>query len=149
MSKNKSKAFFYKGSWYHRTKVLREDFSVSYSKNGGFKMQKEAEESYEKMLKDFEEKKWNPSIDRNILLADYLNYWFNRVHIPAVDSATRMLVENALNNYILPHVTDLPMRLFDSLLEMASLHTKSAGNRCRELLNTAMRVSYFAFAILE
>ncbi len=31
-------------------------------------MQKEAEESYEKMLKDFEEKKWNPSIDRNILL---------------------------------------------------------------------------------
>ncbi len=144
MSKNKSKAFFYKGSWYHRTKVLREDFSVGYSKKGGFKTQKEAEESYEKMLKDFEEKKWNPSIDRNILLADYLNYWFNRVHIPAVDSATRMLGEIVLNNYILPHVTDLPMRLcntgyFDSLLEMASLHTKSAGNRCRELLNTAMR----------
>ncbi len=146
MAKNKSKAFFYMGSWYHRTKFLRKDFSIGYSKKGGFKTQKEAEESYERMLKDFEEnkKKWNPCADRNILLADYLNYWFNRVHIPTVDSATRMVEEITLNCYILPHVDDVQLRFcnigyFDRLLKTASQHTKSAGNRCRELLNTAMR----------
>ena len=146
MAKNKSKAFFYMGSWYHRTKFLRKDFSIGYSKKGGFKTQKEAEESYERMCKEFEEnkRKWNPCTDKNILLADYLNYWFNRVHVPTVDSATRMVEEITLNCYILPHVDDLSLRLcntgyFDRLLKTASLHTKSAGNRCRELLNTAMR----------
>ena len=146
MAKNKSKAFFYMGSWYHRTKFLRKDFSIGYSKKGGFKTQKEAEESYERMCKEFEEnkRKWNPCTDKNILLADYLNYWFNRVHIPTVDSATRMVEEITLNCYILPHVDDIQLRLcntgyFDSLLKAASLQTKSAGNRCRELLNTAMK----------
>ena len=146
MAKNKSKAFFYMGSWYHRTKFLRKDFSIGYSKKGGFKTQKEAEESYERMRKEFEEnkRKWNPCTDKNILLADYLNYWFNRVHVPTVDSATRMVEEITLNYYVLPQVDDLPLRLcnvgyFDRLLKTASLHTKSAGNRCRELLNTAMR----------
>lgn len=146
MAKNKCKAFFYMGSWYHRTKFLRKDFSIGYSKKGGFKTQKEAEESYEQMLKEFEENKskWNPCADRNILLADYLNYWFNRVHIPTVDSTTRMVGEITLKNYILPHVADVPLRLcntgyFDRLLKATALHTKSAGNRCRELLNTAMR----------
>ncbi len=146
MAKNKSKAFFYMGSWYHRTKFLRKDFSIGYSKKGGFKTQKEAEESYERMRKEFEEnkRKWNPCTDQNILLADYLNYWFNRVHVPTVDSATRMVEEITLNYYVLPQVDDLPLKLcntgyFDRLLKAASLHTKSAGNRCRELLNTAMR----------
>lgn len=146
MAKNKSKAFYYKGSWYHRTKFLRKDFSMGYSKKGGFKTQKEAEESYERMLKEFEEnkRKWNPCTDQNILLTDYLNYWFNRVHIPTVDSATRMVEEITLNCYILPHVDDIQLRLcntghFDCLLKAASLQTKSAGNRCRELLNTAMK----------
>jgi len=146
MAKNKSKAFFYMGSWYHRTKFLRKDFSIGYSKKGGFKTQKEAEESYERMRNEFEEnkRKWNPCTDKNILLADYLNYWFNRVHVPTVDSATRMVEEITLNYYVLPQVDDLPLRLcntgyFDRLLKAASLHTKSAGNRCRELLNTAMR----------
>lgn len=146
MAQNKSKAFFYMGSWYHRTKFLRKDFSIGYSKKGGFKTQKEAEESYERMLKELEENKrnWNPCTDRNILLADYLNYWFNRAHIPTVDSATRMLGEIVLNQYLLPHITDIPLRVcnaeyFDRLLKTTSLHTKSAGNRCRELLNTAMR----------
>ena len=146
MAKNKSKAFFYMGSWYHRTKFLRKDFSIGYSKKGGFKTQKEAEESYERMRKEFEEnkRKWNPCTDKNILLADYLNYWFNRVHVPTVDSATRMVEEITLNYYVLPQVDDLPLKLcntgyFDRLLKAASLHTKSAGNRCRELLNTAMR----------
>lgn len=146
MAKNKSKAFYYKGSWYHRTKFLRKDFSMGYSKKGGFKTQKEAEESYERMLKEFEKnkRKWNPCTDQNILLTDYLNYWFNRVHIPTVDSATRMVEEITLNCYILPHVDDIQLRLcntgyFDCLLKAASLQTKSAGNRCRELLNTAMK----------
>jgi len=146
MAKNKSKAFYYKDSWYHRTKFLRKDFSMGYSKKGGFKTQKEAEESYERMLKEFEEnkRKWNPCTDQNILLTDYLNYWFNRVHIPTVDSATRMVEEITLNCYILPHVDDIQLRLcntgyFDCLLKAASLQTKSAGNRCRELLNTAMK----------
>lgn len=146
MTKNKSKAFFYMGSWYHRTKIIREDFSIGYSKKGGFKTQQEAEKSYFRMLEEFEQekKKWNPCVEKNILLADYLKYWFNRIHVPTVDSATRMIGEITLNNYIQPHTSDIPLRMcntkyFDTLLKRASLQTKSAGNRCRELLNTAMR----------
>jgi len=50
MAKTKSDAFFYNGSWYHRTKYFREDYSVGYSKKGGFKSAQEARESYKRML---------------------------------------------------------------------------------------------------
>ena len=42
----KGVAFFENGSWYHRTKELNEDYTVKYSKKGGFATEKEAEESY-------------------------------------------------------------------------------------------------------
>lgn len=35
-SKKYPHAFYERGSWYHRTKVLQEDYSVKYGKIGGF-----------------------------------------------------------------------------------------------------------------
>ena len=32
-----SVAFFENGSWYHRTKILNNDYTVKYGKKGGFK----------------------------------------------------------------------------------------------------------------
>ena len=49
----KSVAFLENGSWYHRTKVMNEDYSVGYGKKGGFKTQEEAEESYYKYENEF------------------------------------------------------------------------------------------------
>lgn len=50
MAKTNRDAFFYNGSWYHRTKYFREDYFVGYSKKEGFnlhrskgKLQKNAE----------------------------------------------------------------------------------------------------------
>ena len=44
----KGVAFFERGSWYHRFKLLQEDGTTKYAKKGGFKTAKEAEQSYHK-----------------------------------------------------------------------------------------------------
>lgn len=146
MAKTKSAAFFYMGSWYHRTKFIRDDFTVGYSKKGGFKTAKEAEESYHKMLKEFEMQRLNGNINtgEDMSLREYLQYWFTRVHVPNVSTGTRMTGEIMLNQYILPHVGEVSLRLcnteyFDRLLAVVSGYTKSAGNRAREFLNNAMK----------
>ena len=53
-SSKKSVAFFERGSWYHRTKILQEDYTVTYGKKGGFKTKEEAEESYAKYNNEYE-----------------------------------------------------------------------------------------------
>lgn len=146
MAKTKSDAFFYNGSWYHRTKYFREDYSVGYSKKGGFKSAQEARESYKRMLNDFEKQKRGlyPSSRGDMLFADYLKYWFYDVYVPTIESSTRMVYEIVLTNFILPNVGDVPVRYcnadyFDALLERISGYTKSSANKARELLNIAMR----------
>ena len=46
-SKKCPHAFFERGSWYHRTKTLKEDYSVVYGKAGGFQSDEEAEKDYD------------------------------------------------------------------------------------------------------
>lgn len=53
-SKKYPHAFFERNSWYHRTKVLQEDYSVKYGKIGGFKTDKEAEDAYNKHMEEFD-----------------------------------------------------------------------------------------------
>ena len=68
-------AFFYRGSWYHRKKELLENGKTKYGKLGGFKTPEEAEESYFKCLKKYEEQRRNyiaPIINKEILLKDYI-----------------------------------------------------------------------------
>ncbi len=65
-SKKYPHAFFERGSWYHRTKYLQEDYSVNYGKVGGFKTDAEAEAAYEKHIEDF---------DRNIKAMDCQHFF--------------------------------------------------------------------------
>lgn len=146
MEKAKGKAFFYEGSWYHRTKILKDDFSIAYSKKGGFATEKEAIESYEKMLREFEDKRLALSVKRsnNITLRDYLNYWFYQVKVPEILSSTRNVWEIVLTDTLMPHITDIKLSscttdYFDDLLEKAAMYSRSAGNKAREFLYNAMR----------
>lgn len=143
-----SRAFFYKGSWYHRTKVLRDDFSIGYSKKGGFATEKEAIESYEKMEKEFEAKRKALSVKNinSITLADYLTYWFYQVEVPKIESSTRMVWELVLTDILLPNITDIKLNhctteFYDALLERVSGYSKSSGNKSREFLYNAMKAA--------
>lgn len=146
MEKGKNKAFFYEGSWYHRTKILKDDFSIAYSKKGGFATEKEAIESYDKMLREFEDKRLALSVTRSntITLRDYLNYWFYQVKVPEISSSTRNVWEIVLTDTLLPHIADIKLSscttdYYDDLLEKAAMYSRSAGNKAREFLYNAIR----------
>lgn len=55
-NKKKKIAFYERGSWYHRTKIIQNDGTVKYGKKGGFKTAEEAEKSYKKYNEKFIEK---------------------------------------------------------------------------------------------
>lgn len=145
MSKTKSAAFFYKGSWYHRTKILNSNGTVKYGKKGGFKTAAEARANYNSMLAAFEnEKKGITQNYKGITLREYLKYWFYDVHVPNVDSTTRMVYEYVYSSFILPKIDEIPLSFcsvdyIDNLLTHISGHSKSSANKSREFLNLAFK----------
>ena len=133
MGKGQGKAFFYNGSWYHRTKILRDDFTVGYSKKGGFATEKEALESNALMEAEFEAKRKALSVKNrtSITLVDYLAYWFYQVEAPIISSSTRMVWEIVFTDILKPHITDIKLahcavEYYDTLLETASAYSPSA-----------------------
>lgn len=156
MNRNKSVAFYERGSWYHRTKELQEDYKVKYGKKGGFKTQEEAEESYnkynEKFIKDLTAN--HLMIDKEVMLADYLIYWFEYVFREEQDNKNYEIgVAYVIYNFIVPLLkqdngsANIKLKLantdyFNSILKELSKITKSAGNKCREVLNNAMKDAY-------
>lgn len=141
-------AFFYKGSWYHRKKELLDDGTVKYGRIGGFNTPKEAEDSYYKCLKLFEErqkKQLMPIIDKEIMLSDYLIYWFENLYSKNVESTTSMITSFTLYNLILPNLPyNIKLRLatteyFDSLLDNVNKISKTSANKARETLMIAMK----------
>lgn len=148
MAKEQSKAFFYNGSWYHRTKILRDDYSIGYSKKGGFKTEQEALDSCKRMEAEFEAKRKALSVKNsaNISLIDYLRYWFYQVEVPNISTSTRMVYEIVLNDLLTPNIGDVRLTLctaeyFDEILEKVAPYSKSAGNKAREFLFNAMRAA--------
>lgn len=148
MAKEQSKAFFYNGSWYHRTKILRDDYSIGYSKKGGFKTEQEALDSCKRMEAEFEAKRKALSVKNsaNISLMDYLRYWFYQVEVPNISTSTRMVYEIVLNDLLTPNIGDVRLTLctaeyFDEILEKVAPYSKSAGNKAREFLFNAMRAA--------
>ena len=110
-------AFFYRNSWYHRKKVLQINGKTLYTKVGGFKTPKEAEESYYKCLKEYEEQCRNYSvlIDKEIMFKDYLIYWYTNVFEPRVESTTSMVASYTIHNLIIPSIPfDIKVRLITS-----------------------------------
>lgn len=153
MSNGKSVAFFERGSWYHRTKELQDDYKVKYGKIGGFKTQKEAEESYKLYDEQFTKELTanHLMIDKEVMLSDYLIYWFEYVFRERENENNYELgVAYVIYNFIVPLLeqdegsANIKLKLantsyFNSLLEELSKITKSAGNKCREVLHLALK----------
>lgn len=151
--KCKSVAFYERGSWYHRTKELQDDYKVKYGKIGGFKTQQEAEESYkihnEQFIKELTAN--HLMIDKEVMLSDYLIYWFEYVFRERANGNNYELgVAYVIYNFIVPLLqqndgsADIKLKLantsyFNSILEELSKITKSAGNKCREVLHLALK----------
>lgn len=149
MSKEKRVVFFEGKSWYHRTKELQDDLTTKYGKKGGFETPEEAEKSYWEYEKRYQKKQRNLQIAKmqktDVMLGDYLEYWFENIFSPRIETTTRMVGAYTLYNLILPSMeADIKLRYvsveyLDALLERVAKICPSAGNKGRELLSIAMK----------
>lgn len=149
MSKQKNNIAFYEGnSWYHRIKILNQDGTTTYSKRGGFKSIKEAEESYYKYKDEYENAvRRKEAIKKdNISFKDYLIYWYEDVYSEQVENTTKMIAAYTLYRLILPNLNEENIKLslvttsyLDELLVNISGMTKSAGNKAREFFILAFK----------
>lgn len=149
MSKEKRVVFFEGKSWYHRTKELQDDLTTKYGKKGGFETPEEAEKSYWEYEKRYRKKQRDLQIAKmqktDVMLGDYLEYWFENIFSPRIETTTRMVGAYTLYNLILPSMeADIKLRYIsveylDALLERVAKICPSAGNKGRELLSIAMK----------
>lgn len=136
-------------SWYHYVKLLQDDGSTKYSKKGGFASAAEAEKSYRQYEADFKKEcrayQMSSGVNMDIGFKDYLIYWFEDVYSQRIENTTRMVGAYTMYDLILPHMEqDIKLRFvnveyLDLLLERTAKASDSAGNKCRELLNLAMK----------
>lgn len=150
----KSKSFFENNSWYHRVKILQEDGTVKYSKKGGFSTSKEADKSYDKYEADFKRAyrayQMANKVNTEVMLKDYLVYWFEEIFSQRVETTTRMVGAYAIYDLILPHMEyDIKVRYvnveyLDTLLASVARASASAGNKGREILNIALKEAVIA-----
>ena len=136
-------AFFYKGSWYHRTRYLNEDGEIKYSKKGGYATPEEAEFGYFEYDKLFEEQKRNfkkKSCDKEILFSDYLKIWIDAKEVEGIETTTFMIYNYAVNHLIIPNIPyDIKLKLvteeyINELLKIVDKLGKSTANKTREVL---------------
>lgn len=149
MPKEKRVVFFEGKSWYHRTKELQDDLTTKYGKKGGFETPEEAEKSYWEYEKRYQKKQRDLQIAKmqkiDVMLGDYLEYWFENILSPRIETTTRMVGAYTLYNLILPSMeADIKLKYIsveylDALLERVTKICPSAGNKGRELLSIAMK----------
>lgn len=149
MSKEKRVVFFEGKSWYHRTKELQDNLTTKYGKKGGFETPEEAEKSYWEYEKRYQKKQRDLQIAKmqktDVMLGDYLEYWFENIFSPRIETTTRMVGAYTLYNLILPSMeADIKLKYIsveylDALLERVAKICPSAGNKGRELLSIAMK----------
>lgn len=149
MSKEKRVVFFEGKSWYHRTKELQDDLTTKYGKKAGFETPEEAEKSYWEYEKRYQKKQRDLQIAKmqktDVMLGDYLEYWFENIFSPRIETTTRMVGAYTLYNLILPSMeADIKLKYIsveylDALLERVAKICPSAGNKGRELLSIAMK----------
>ena len=147
--KKKSVAFFENGSWYHRTKTFLEDGTTKYGKKGGFKTAEEAEESFalynERFKKAVRDYQIANQINEDILLKDYLIYWFDEIYCKRTATTSQNLGRHILYYLLLPNIdNDIKLKYtnteyLDALLLKVSAITASAGNKSRVFLNAALK----------
>lgn len=146
-----SVAFFENGSWYHRTKTLNEDYTVKYGKKGGFQTQEEAEESYDKYEKAFQEQINGKTIklDDNITLKNYLIYWFENIFVSRIESTTKMVSSYTIYNVIIPNLDDdIRLKLvtadyLNKILKRILANTSTAiTQKAREIFSISLKDAY-------
>ncbi len=144
-------AFYYKGSWYHRKKTINEFGKTVYSRLGGFATPEEAEESYYKYLKIFEDEQSkiiSPKVNKDILLKDYLIYWYESILKERVKSTTSMTVSYAIYKLIIPNLmydiklTHITTEYINELLESINKLGTSTANKAREILFLALKEAW-------
>ncbi|MCC8103204.1 MAG: site-specific integrase [Clostridiales bacterium] len=147
MANNKSTAFFEAGSWYHRVRLLQDDGSTKYSKKGGFQTAAEAERSYREYDDAYKKacRAYHASASSTLELADYLIYWNDEIYSARAENTSRMLASYVLYDLIFPNMNQgiklryVNAEYLDALLASAAKACESAGNKCRELLNIALK----------
>ena len=147
-----SVAFFENGSWYHRTKILNNDYTVKYGKKGGFKTKEEAEESFQKYDNEFKSKILGNTNDLNnqISFKEYLIYWYENIFIERIENTTQMISAYILYNIIIPNIDkDIQLRfvtkdylssLFDKIL---GIYSEQTARKTQEIINIAFKDALF------
>lgn len=135
-------------------KTLQEDGSVKYGKKGGFATSHEADKSYDKCEAEFKKAfrayQLAHQVNTEVMLKDYLIYWFEDVFSQRVESTTRMVGAYAIYNLILPNLEyDIKLKYvnadyLDTLLVQVAKISASAGNKGREILNLALKEAVIA-----
>lgn len=147
----KSSAFFENGSWYHRTKVLQEDYSVIYGKKGGFATKEEAEESYKQYEERFEMQSSGVirKFDDSISFKNYLVYWFKNIYSAGIEPTTIMIGAFATYNIIIPNIeNDIKLKYvsadyLNDLLKRAKMNTTDACvQKAREIISGMINNAY-------
>ena len=145
----KSVAFYERGSWYHRTKTLKEDGTVKYGKKGGFESEQDAVKAYKLAEKEFKQQQRKAVMTgknrQEVMLKDYLIYWYEEVFSQRIKNTTKMIGAYVLYDLVFPSMEqDIKLRYvsveyMDALLEKVSHSCASAGNTCRAYLNIAFK----------
>lgn len=145
----KSVAFFERGSWYHRTKTLKEDGTVKYGKKGGFESEQDAVKAYKLAEKEFKQQQRKVVMTgknrQEVMLKDYLIYWYEEFFSKRIKNTTKMIGAYVLYDLVFPNMEqDIKLRYvsveyMDALLEKVSHSCASAGNTCRAYLNIAFK----------
>lgn len=145
----KSVAFFERGSWYHRTKTLKEDGTVKYGKKGGFESEQDAVKAYKLAEKEFKQQQRKVVMTgknrQEVMLKDYLIYWYEEIFSQRIKNTTKMIGAYVLYDLVFPNMEqDIKLRYvsveyMDALLEKVSHSCASAGNTCRAYLNIAFK----------
>lgn len=144
-----TKSYYENSSWYHRYKILQEDGTVKYGRKGGFETSREADKSYDKYEAEFKKAfrayQLSNQVNTDVMLKDYLVYWFEDVFSERIESTTRMVGAYAVYDLILPQMDyDIKVKYvnteyLNALLAKVAKAGPSAGNKGREFLNIAMK----------
>lgn len=144
----KSVAFFENGSWYHRVKMLQDDYSVKYGKKGGFITKEDAEESYKACEEEFERKSAGKikKFDENLTFKNYLIYWFENIYSIGIEQTTKMIGAYTIYKFMIPNIEgDIKMKFvtaeyLNALLKRISLmNTKSIAQKSREIISGLLK----------
>lgn len=144
---NKSPAFFERGSWYHRIKILNEDGTTKYMKKGGFESETAAVQSFRRYEEEYKQavRVRKAAAARDFDLRDYLLYWLTEIFSARAENTSRALATYVVNDLLMPNLTQrvrirsVTTDYLDTVLESASKVCESAGNKSREVLNMAFK----------